>query len=97
VLRIPDKIAEKAKAVVGALGLVATVTAEVIADDVVDAGEVGTLVTVLLTAGASVYAIWRVGNRAEVKWAYTSRGVEVTVNGDTRVVYTPETGPTAGR
>lgn len=54
-----------AKAVVGAIGLVVTALTAILADDIFDANEVGTLVTVLIEAGVAVYAIWRVPNKPE--------------------------------
>lgn len=53
----------KAKAVAAAVGALATVVAGVFADDVLDVSEAGSLVTALITAGATVYAVFRVPNR----------------------------------
>lgn len=51
-----------AKAVVAALGTVVTVLTAALADDVVNAGETGTLIATLIEAAATVYAVWRVPN-----------------------------------
>jgi len=53
----------KAKAVVAAVGTLCTVVGGIIADDVVDADEVGTLVAQLILAAGTVWAVWRVPNK----------------------------------
>lgn len=58
---------EKAKAIVGAIGLVVTALTAILADDVFDINEIGTLVVVLIEAGATIWAIWRVPNAGFVK------------------------------
>lgn len=58
---------DKAKAIVAAIGMVVTVLTAILADNVFDANEVGTLVTVLIEAGATVWAVWRVPNAGFVK------------------------------
>lgn len=53
----------KAKAVAAALGTLATLGAAVFADNVFDTGEVANVVSGLVTAGVTVYAVWRTPNR----------------------------------
>lgn len=52
-----------AKAVVAAVGTVATAVSAMLADNVFDFNEVGTLVTVVLVAGASVWGVYEARNR----------------------------------
>jgi len=62
-------VTKPTKAIVAGVGT--TITALVtmwatvnvaVGDDVVDAGEVGSIVTALITLGLTVYAVWRVPN-----------------------------------
>lgn len=53
----------KAKAVAAAVGGLATVVAGVFADDVLDTSEVAGLVSGLVVAGLTVYAVFRVPNK----------------------------------
>jgi hypothetical protein len=51
-----------AKAVAGAVGLLATALTAALADDVFSFDEWGTVLSTALAGAASVYAIWRVPN-----------------------------------
>ena len=62
-MRIPDPIADNAKAVIGAVGLFTSAANEALADNVLDLDEIGTLTSRLLGIGVAVYLIWRVPNR----------------------------------
>lgn len=53
----------KAKAVVAAIGTLSTVIGGIIADEVIGADEVGTLVTQLILAGTTIWSVWRVPNK----------------------------------
>jgi hypothetical protein len=70
-MRIPDRIADRAKAVVGAVGLVVTALDAALADNVLGVDEVGHIISVVIAAGASVYAIFRVPNREITKGTST--------------------------
>lgn len=52
-----------AKAITAAVGSLVTVLTAAFADDVFSADEVGTLVSTLVTAALTVYAVWRLPNR----------------------------------
>lgn len=58
---------DKAKAIVAAIGMVITALTAILADNVLDANEVGTLVTVLIEAAIAVWAVWAVPNAGFVK------------------------------
>lgn len=51
-----------AKTVVAALGTVVTVLTGALADDVLDMSETGTLVSTIVTAALTVYAVYKVPN-----------------------------------
>jgi F0F1-type ATP synthase assembly protein I len=51
------------KAIVAAVGSLVTVATGVLADDVIGMDEWGALVSALVAAGATVYAVWRAPNR----------------------------------
>lgn len=53
----------KAKTIWAAIGTVVTVLTGVFADDVLDVGEVGTLVSALITGALTVYAVYQVPNK----------------------------------
>jgi hypothetical protein len=53
----------KAKTIAAAIGALATVVAGVFADDVLGVDEVGTLISALVAAAGTVYAVFRVPNR----------------------------------
>jgi hypothetical protein len=53
-----------AKAVVAAVGMVVTVLTAVLADDVLNASEAGTLTATVVEGALTVYAVWRVPNAA---------------------------------
>jgi hypothetical protein len=62
----------KAKTWVAAIGTTLTVittalatVSVALADDAIDLAEVAGIVTAVLTAGASIYAVWRVPNKAK--------------------------------
>lgn len=56
------RIRPKAKAIVAAVGTIATAVSTAFADNVVSAGEVGELVTVVIGTVATVLAVYRVSN-----------------------------------
>lgn len=58
---------DKAKAIVAAIGMVITALTAILADNVFDANEAGVLLTVLIEAAATVWAVWRVPNAGFVK------------------------------
>lgn len=64
-MRIPDKIATKAKAWIALIGGAVTVTSEAIADNAIEANEVGNAVSVLVPLALAVYAVYKVPNRPE--------------------------------
>lgn len=51
-----------AKAIVAAVGALATVLVPILADNVVDAGEAGQVASALVAAVATVYAVYRTPN-----------------------------------
>lgn len=51
-----------AKAVVAAVGTVVTALTAALADDVLNTNEVGTIISTVVVAALSVYAVWRVPN-----------------------------------
>lgn len=53
----------KAKAIAAAIGGVCTVVAGVFADDVLDVGELGSLLAALVSAAGTVYAVWKTKNQ----------------------------------
>lgn len=53
---------ETAKAIVGAIGLVVTALTAILADNVFDTSEAGIIVTVVIEAAMTTYAIWRIPN-----------------------------------
>lgn len=53
----------KAKALVAALGTVVTVLTGVLADDVLNVGEIGEVVSTLVTGAITVWAVWGVPNK----------------------------------
>lgn len=57
------KIGKVAKAVVAAVGGLATALSPVVADEVVGLDEVGTITSALAVAVATVYGVWRTPNR----------------------------------
>lgn len=57
------KIGRIAKAVVAAVGGLATALSPVVADEVVGLDEVGTVSSALALAVATVYGVWRTPNR----------------------------------
>lgn len=67
------RIGKAAKAVVAAVGGLATALGPVVADDVIGMDEVGTVASALALAAATIYGVWRVPNRADESDAY---GVE---------------------
>lgn len=52
-----------AKAIVAAVGTVVTALTPVVADEVIGLDELGTVVSALVAAAATVYGVWRVPNR----------------------------------
>lgn len=60
------RVANKWKAVAAAIGTVVTAVNAALADNLLGFDEVGTLVTAVVTAALTVYAVWRVPNRDEV-------------------------------
>lgn len=54
-----------AKAIVTAIGGLATVLSGALADNVLGTGEVGSFAAALAVAVVTVYGVWRVPNRAE--------------------------------
>lgn len=54
-----------AKAVVAAVGTLATVLAAALADDVLGVDEVGTVVSTLITGVLTVWAVWATPNATE--------------------------------
>lgn len=57
------RISDKYKAIVAAIGTTATAFSAALSDNVLGMDEVGSLVTTVLTAGATVYGVWRAPNR----------------------------------
>jgi len=53
----------KAKTVAAAIGSAVTVVVAVFADNVLDVGEAGDLVAALITAGATIYAVYKTKNK----------------------------------
>lgn len=51
-----------AKALVAAIGAVVTVLTAALADDVLNAGETGTLIATVIEAAGTVWAVYRVPN-----------------------------------
>jgi hypothetical protein len=57
------RIGEVAKAVAGAVGMIATALVAAFADSVVDLSELSHIAAVGVTAGGGVYAVFKVRNR----------------------------------
>lgn len=57
-----NHIMEFAKAAVAAVGTVVTALTAALADNVLDVNEVGTVLSTVVVAGLTVYAVWRVPN-----------------------------------
>ena len=56
----------KAKAIVAAIGTLITVVAAVFADDVLDTSEIGSLIAGVVTAAATIYAVYQTPNQPKV-------------------------------
>ncbi|OXM73097.1 MULTISPECIES: hypothetical protein [Amycolatopsis] len=54
-----------AKAIVAAIGGLCTALAPIVADNVIGAGELPAALSALVAAGATIYGVWRVPNKAE--------------------------------
>lgn len=59
------KLSPVTKAVVAAVGSLATALAPVVADDVFNASETSQVVAALATAAATVYGVWKARNKHE--------------------------------
>lgn len=57
------KISDKLKAVVAAVGTVVTALTAAFADDVLNVDEAGNIVAVVVSAGVTIYGVWRVPNQ----------------------------------
>lgn len=57
------KLSPVTKAVVAAIGSLATALAPVVADDVFNASETGQVTAALITAAATVYGVWKARNK----------------------------------
>ncbi len=51
------------KAIISAVGLVATTLSDLLADNLLDFNEAGSLITKVLVAAATVWTVWRVPNK----------------------------------